>query len=192
MIIYSTLLLGCSDGKYADSSNWNISDELFSSQYFEYYSDGIEAIAENYQINGITSEMNPDGKGFCINYLDDNQLIQFSFYNTLSGYGNYHSYYYIFRTNIEDLFHYSDYSIYLAFINEVNEFVSFDFQGGVETFQELYMNYISHSGQTSFATHYDSVVGNLGYWIVCSDNYSDTEQRWYIEFHFHSLLKPMD
>lgn len=188
MVIYPTLLCGCSDGEYAVSSNWHVADEAFSSQYFGQYMNGIEAIAENYQINGITFEMNTDGKGFIIYWSDEDELIQFSFYNTASGYGNYRSYYYVFRTNKEDLFHYPNYTSNIAFISEVNEFVSFDYQGDAGTYQELYISYLEDKSN-SYYFHHDSVVGNLGYLVTWGDHYSETEIRWYISFEFHSLLK---
>jgi hypothetical protein len=188
IVTYLTLLFGCSEGKYADSSNWNVTDEVFSSQYFELYMNGIEAIAEKYHINGITSEMNTDGKGFIIYCSDEDELIQFSFYNTVSGYGNYRSYYYAFRTNREDLFHYSNYLSNIAFISEVNEFVSFDYQGDTDTYQKLYVGYLEDKSNTYYF-HYDSVVGNLGYLVTWGDHFSETESRWYISFEFHGLLK---
>ncbi len=188
LILFVIPCIGCTDNDYRDSSNWNVEDAEFMDDYYYFYITNIDAIANGYNL-GLTQEIIvEDVNRFTVSYYDDDEIIRFSFLNSTGGYGMFRSRYYYFNAEMEKLFDFSRYSTLLSFVSDVNAFVAFDYQGDSSTYQELYNNNLGHESNTDYY-HFDSVVGNIGYWVMWGDNFSETETRWYIAFKYTSLLK---
>lgn len=194
IVVFLLLLLacisctGCYDNEYRDSSGWNITDIEFMDEYYNYYTTNINSLVSNYGLNFTRNVSIEDVNRFTISYYNDDELVMFHFLNDSGGFGSFRSEYFFFSVDKDDLFDFSKYQTILSFITEVNELVAYDYQGSEDTYQELYNNNLGDEPNTYYY-HSDSIVGNVGYWVMWGDNYSDSETRWYITFKYRSLLK---
>ncbi|MFA5006796.1 MAG: hypothetical protein WC509_04975 [Candidatus Izemoplasmatales bacterium] len=188
LILVSISCAGCFDSQYRDSSCWDITDTDFMDGYYNYYLDNISSLVSDYGFDFTRMVIVDDVNRFSISYYNDDELVIFHFLNDTGGFGAFRSEFFYFNFDKNNLLDFSKYQAILSFITEVNELVAFDFQGSSDTYQELFDNNIDDEPNTYYY-HSDSVVGNVGYWVMWGDNYSDTETRWYIAFKFRSLLK---
>jgi len=191
LVLLSVLLLsGCTNkDDYASQSKWNVDEKLFIEYYKNFYSDLISEKAKLYDINAQQKIEFTDDYILKIYYETDDYIIKFRFTNHNS-FAYYKSYYCRFDSNFEQLISFKLHEEILNFVNDVNQSVAYDFKGGVDTYKELYQNRITRKGDNSYRYHFDNSVGNIGYSVSLSDNYSALEDRWYLNFEFISLLKP--
>lgn len=180
--------MGCSDSKYRDSSSWDITDTDFMDVYHSYYVNNIDSLVGDYGLDFTRMVSVDDVNRFSVSYYNDDELVIFHFLNDTGGFGAFRSEYFYFNIEKNNLLDFSKYQVILSFITEVNELVAYDYQGSSDTYQELFNNNMDDEPNTYYY-HSDSNVGNVGYWVMWGDNYSDTETRWYIAFKYRSLLK---
>lgn len=191
ILMASFLCFSCSDNSYPRSSGWDVSNEDFMSSYYNHILSVVSEIAQENGVDYSVLTSEDSDNSFTITYYDDNEKIEFYFVNDPSGFGRYYSDYCIFELNQEDLFNYEKYRNSLMFISDVNSIMAYDFQGSERTYYDLYCSYLN-DGPNSQYYHYDSIVGNIGYWVTWGDNYSSSETRWYISFKYISLLEKID
>jgi hypothetical protein len=183
-------LVGCKDHAYRNASNWTVTDDVFMQQYLQFYTSSITMIYNKYDFEYTQEVAIEEDNRFSITYQNDCEVIKFIFLNDRGGFGHYRSNYYYFNDDLEGIFFYEHHNAILAFVSEINSIVSFDYQGDVDTYYDLYVNHLTHQQNTYFY-HFDSVVGYIGYGVTWNNHFSDAESRWYISFGYTSLLKPI-
>jgi hypothetical protein len=184
-----TILSGCtSNSNYASYSNWNISDEEFTSLYKTEVELMITDLASNYNIIGIQQTAELDNDSFEIRYSTDDFDIVFIFTNDVSvAYFSAQLWHY--EQSFENLLQYSKYEDYLVFIDVVTNRLVFDYQGGIQSYQMIYDEKLEDYNNCCYFYHSDDFTGDIGYSIMWNNQHSPIDTRSVILFKYRGLLR---
>lgn len=190
LLVLVFILSGCDaliDECYSEGPLLDVNDDNPASEYSEYYEELISEEATNLGID-FEYEVILGERYFSIDYINSDFLISFVFNNS----SGYYSYVYYFNENIDDLFQYDKLSIYIQFVANVNELVVHMHQGDIDTYRDMYVDYLDKKADRDYIYFSNSCNSRLGYSISVWDNYSETENRWFISLKYHGLLEPVN
>ena len=193
-------LLG-GDEDYYKQSNWECTDEEFSTVYYDLYQAKIDELKQVYQIECETLVEHPEDRVYYIYLYSDIFTINFDFYNC-NGYGSIKAKLYYFETANTSLDDYESQKPYVDFLNDFINYAGFDTITDNNQFEVLYQAGTTGSEREDKSNfyHYDSLVGNVGYYTILDYDGGG----WYYRaeknkecnlisnvFAFEGLLKPL-
>ena len=204
LIIFS--IFGCdnNDNDYYLGANWNVSKEVFVTEYYELYHTEIERVKEKCKFecseNVICSETSSGGKKIEIYLYTDIFTISLNFTcrEKIAYYRGYLYYY----GNDGNYGKYEDFKHLVYFLNDFTNYVAYDTKTEENYFEKLY--YEAEQDEdlrkgASYYYHYDSAIGNVGYAVDLGQEagyyymaaFDEDLEKYCYEFSFEGLLKPL-
>lgn len=184
-----TLMYGCtSNSNYASYSNWNMSNEAFTSLYKNEVELLITDLALNYNIMGVQQTAELDNDSFEIRYSTNDFDLAFIFINDVSA-AYFSAQLWHYEESFENLFQFSKYENYLTFIDVVTNRLIFDYQGGVQSYRLIYDEKLEDYTKCCYFYHSDDLTGDIGYSIMWDHQLSPSDNRSVILFKYRGLLR---
>ncbi|PKK99093.1 MAG: hypothetical protein CVV57_04605 [Tenericutes bacterium HGW-Tenericutes-2] len=189
LFLILTLLSGCtSSTSYSSYSNWNVTDEDFTSLYKNEVELLITDLASNYNIVEVQQTSELDNDSFEIRYSINDFDIVFIFINDVSvAYFSAQLWHY--EESFDNLFQFSKYENYLAFIDVVTNRLVFDYQGGIQSYRLIYDEKLEDYGKCCYFYHSDDLTGDIGYSIMWNHQLSSSDTRSVVIFKYRGLLR---
>lgn len=164
LFILLFFLIGCNQSHYWDIG-WSMSDEEFITDYRDKNINYLEQLKLKYNIISDKEVLIYDDlKGFNIIMYNDEFTLEIHFRNDSSS-AFLRLYFEFWNEDMNILRDYSKQSTYINFINEyLNEF-AYDTIEEYNCFEDIFNKALNNDGFGSNVYHYDSAIGNVGYWI---------------------------
>ena len=199
LLLVVIFLTSCNRVEYFEQAGWNATEENFQTDYYYAYMAKTEELKVLHNIECHIEEKFFQ-KGYYIYLYNDDFTIGIRFLNSEKL-----AFYRI------DLFYYGDSEAsrkdyekqrpLVNFINDFTNYVAFDTKTDKNHFEALYYECSEEEPFTSNYYHYDSIVGNVGYYISLNTNafgyyYKLQEDDDCMAicncYRFEGLLKPID
>lgn len=200
LLLFVIFLTSCNRVEYFEQSGWNCTDVIFQTYYNNLYKVKIAELKEIYNLRFSEQESKELNGNYQLYLYNDDFTIQIKFAN-----GEKLAFYRI------DLFYYGDSEVsrkdyekqrsLVNFINDFTNYVAFDTKTDKNYFEALYYECCEEKTFASNYYHYDSIVGNVGYYICLNTDAFDYYYKMQEDgdcmaicncYRFEGLLKPID
>ena len=189
------------NGQYYLGAGWDCNDETFANEYYPLYYSEIQRLKA---LHGLECQERVDWDYdtmgnpkvtfylYCEEYTFRLKLLGGSI-----GYYDGYLYYYAEDRSTDK---YEEFKPLVEFLNDFTNYAAYDTKTDCNHFEKMFNDAISNGEKySSFYYHYDSVIGNVGYYVQLTQEKgyyymaefnSDIEKTCYL-FSFDGLLKPL-